>query len=407
MSGFSRTTNGPPKGGHYIMSTPISRQLLIVTTELFAPGGVQRLGREVVGALADGTAPPEVWSLLDRDSSAHANLYLAAGSRVRLGLRALARAIASCRDLRVVVMHVHLAPIALPMLLRGAQVSVFVNGVEAWRALPPIERWVVERCDRVIAISHYTARRFRQANPWCDARRVEVCWLGVSAAPLVPLAPLEPLLVLMVSRMSREDRYKGHELLIRAWSEVRTRVPQAELVLIGDGDDRSRLEAIASEAGVAGAVRFLGSVGEEELAAWYRRCSIFVLPSEGEGFGLVLLEAMRAGKACVTGPGAPAEVVEDGVTGFVVSLQEPQPLTDAVLRLLEDGDLRDRLGRAGRTRFEQTFTSRHFADRLRQLLLLPPLSERTAPAATPSRGQVNPRRGVSVSSRRGWGPRRQ
>src|SRR6267378_4092266 len=104
--------------------------------------------------------------------------------------------------------------------------------------------------------------------------------------------------------MSHEDRYKGHELLIRVWSAVRARVPQAELVLIGEGDDRPRLEAIAANVGIASAVRFLGSVDESELAAWYRRCSIVALPSEGEGFGLVLLEAMRVGKACVTAPGA-------------------------------------------------------------------------------------------------------
>lgn len=355
-----------------------TRRLLVLTTELFAPGGVQRLGREVVGALADRTVTPEVWSLLDRDPSAWPGLYVAAGSRVRLGLRALARALTSCRDLQVLVVHVHLAPLALPLLWRGARVSVLMNGVEVWRALSPLERYVVGHCERIIAISHYTARLFRQANPWCDPKRVEVCWLGVSAAPLAPLASLAPLSVLMVSRMSREDRYKGHELLIRAWNAVRARVPQAELVFIGGGDDRARLEAIASETGVAAAVRFLGSVSESDLAAWYRQCSIFVLPSEGEGFGLVLLEAMRAAKACVTGPGAPAEVVEDGVTGLVVSLQHPLALTDAIVRLLEDGDLRDRLGRNGRARFEQLFTSQHFAERLRRILMLPPLPERAA-----------------------------
>jgi glycosyltransferase involved in cell wall biosynthesis len=381
--------------------------LLIVTTELFAPGGVQRLGREAVSALTDGARPPEVWSLLDRNPPAQEHLYVAAGSRLKLGLHAVGRALTSCRDLRVVVMHVHLALIALPLLLRGAHVSVFVNGVEAWRALSPFERWVLERCERIIAISHYTARRFTQANPWCDPSRVDVCWLGLPAppvAPLAPLAPVAPLSVLMVSRMSHEDRYKGHELLIRAWSAVRARVPQAELVFIGDGDDRSRLEAIALETGVAGAVQFLGVVDEAELGAWYRRCAMFALPSEGEGFGLVLLEAMRVGKACVTAPGAPAEVVEDGVTGLVVPPQEAHAWADAIVRVLEDPDLRDRFGRNGRARFQQTFTSQCFADRLRQILRLSSVPERVAPAATPSRGQGNPRRGVSVSSRWGWGP---
>ena len=76
--------------------------------------------------------------------------------------------------------------------------------------------------------------------------------------------------VLMVSRMSKEDRYKGHERLIRLWTTVRSRVPRAKLVFVGDGNDRSRLEAIAVETRVADSVQFVGSVTEEELASWYR-----------------------------------------------------------------------------------------------------------------------------------------
>jgi hypothetical protein len=94
---------------------------LVLTTELFAPGGVQRLGHEVVSALTEGAAPPDVWSLLDRDPPTRQNLYVAAGSRLKLGMHAVGLALTPCRDLRVLVMHVHLAPIAPPTLRRGAR----------------------------------------------------------------------------------------------------------------------------------------------------------------------------------------------------------------------------------------------------------------------------------------------
>ena len=355
-------------------------RLLIVTTELFARGGVQRLGCETVGALAGAFRQPiDVWSFRDTDVPAayavpaRTRTRLAAGSRLKLGSWAIERATRRCDDTLVVLMHVHVASIAVPMLLRGSRAALFLLGVEVWRPLTAAERFVADRCGRLIAISRHTADRFVRANPRFKDRSIDVCPLGLpaearSASPDVS-APDD--VALMVSRMSSADTYKGHERLIRAWPSVRARAPRATLVLVGDGDDRRRLEAIAAELGVTDAVRFVGVVTDDELAAWYRRCTFFVLPSEGEGFGLVFLEAMRAGKACISGPGAPAEIVEDGVTGLVVPSRDDEALVGAVSRLFLNAELRDRFGRIGQARFRQTFTAQHFADRLRHLVLWP------------------------------------
>ena len=85
--------------------------------------------------------------------------------------------------------------------------------------------------------------------------------------------------------------------------------PGARLVVAGDGDDRPRLEARAAALGLGGAVLFTGFVSEATLAELYRRAAVFVMPSLGEGFGLVYLEAMRAGKPCVAARGSAAEEV--------------------------------------------------------------------------------------------------
>ena len=353
-------------------------RLLIVATELFAPGGVQSVGREAVNALAAGCAEPlSVWSFRDAavappySMPQGTEVRLAGGSRVKLGSWAVARAARRCDDSLVLLMHMHVAPIAVPMLLRGARVAVFLHGVEVWRALTLAQRFVVERGAHLIANSSYTAARFVRANPWFDSQSIDVCPLGIPQAPQYTDVPIAGDVALMVSRMSSADRYKGHERLIRAWPAVRARVPDAKLTLVGDGDDKPRLESVAADAGVGDAVLFVGNASDEELVAWYRRCAFFVLPSDGEGFGLVFLEAMRAGKACISGPGAPAEIVDDGVTGLIVSSGDDEALVCALSRLFLDGELRDRLGRNGQARFRQTFTARHFADRLRHLVALP------------------------------------
>jgi len=365
-------------------ATPARDRVVMITTELFARGGVQRVGREAIAALTR-LGPMSVWSLRDvslpedEDVSRRVSYRLAAGSRARLAAWGVAAAATRCEPrTSVLIMHVHVAPIAIPLQVRGAHLNVFLHGVESWRPLTPAERYVVARSDRIIANSHCTADRFIEYNPWFKHAAVDVCPLGLPPAPQDDTDRSAENLALMVARMSSEDRYKGHERLVRTWPFVRSHVPAAELVLVGDGDDRPRLERIAREAGVEDAVRFVGNVDDHELDAWYRRCTFFVLPSDCEGFGLVFLEAMRAGKACISAPGAGAEVVVDEVTGLVVAADDQGALAAAMTRLFLNRELRARFGRNGQARFRQTFTSRHFADRLRQLVAAPVAPEHAA-----------------------------
>jgi glycosyltransferase involved in cell wall biosynthesis len=366
---------------------PITRseRLILVCTELFAPGGIQRVGRAVVDALGAGAAPLAVGSL--RDAAVPdgyrvppgTDMRLAAGSRLKLGAWALGQARQPCGGAHVLLMHVHLAPLALPLIARGARVVAFLYGVEVWRPLTTIERFVFRRAARLVAISEYTAQRFREANPWIGSRAIAICPLGVTSDVALP-GPADQVaadadFALIVSRISREDRYKGHERLIRAWAGVRQRVHGARLVIVGDGDDRARLEALARELGLDRAIHFAGVVSDRALAAWYATCAFFVMPSRDEGFGLVFLEAMRAGKACIGAPGAAAEVIVDGVTGTIVASPEERALVDALVRMFEDPARRDELGRAGQRRFEQLFTAAHFADRVRELVNVAHASE--------------------------------
>ncbi len=100
----------------------------------------------------------------------------------------------------------------------------------------------------------------------------------------------------------------------------------------------------------------------------YRDCAFFAMPSRDEGFGLVFLEAMREGKACIGGMGAAAEVIEDGVSGLVVPPDDRERLLEAVLRLFREPDTRARMGQAGAERVAREFTEAHFRVRFRALL---------------------------------------
>ena len=99
--------------------------------------------------------------------------------------------------------------------------------------------------------------------------------------------------------MAASERYKGVDDLIRAVAQLRPTIPDLHLAVAGDGDDLMRLETLAAEMNVTNSVHFLQGLSREKLAACYARADVFALPSTGEGFGIVFLEAMAFGTPIV------------------------------------------------------------------------------------------------------------
>ncbi len=266
-----------------------------------------------------------------------------------------------------------LGPARAQALLPGplrAPYLVPLYGIEAWRPLSAGRARALRLADGVLAISRHTLER---ARPFCP---------GLDRAVVLPLAleEREPAgevdrdlvarlgegFVLIAGRMAATERYKGHDELLAALPLLVARVPGARLVVAGDGDDRPRLTSRAAEIGLGERVAFTGFVSEATLGELYRRAAVFALPSRGEGFGLVYLEAMRAGKPCVAARGGAAEeVVAAGETALLVDPGDREELAAALARLLSDPEHAARLGEAGRRRWRRQFTVERFREGLR------------------------------------------
>ena len=248
---------------------------------------------------------------------------------------------------------------------RGQRPAIVLCGIEAWVPLRRLERWALSTSD-VTAISQHTVDRFKSANPELRTIDVIVCHPGLPAKSAPVPAPSSTALI--VARMSAAERYKGHDALLGVWPRVLERHPEAVLVIAGDGDDRTRLETKARELGIDRAVTFTGRVSDEALGALYEQCRFFVMPSRDEGFGLVFLEAMRAAKPCIGAAGAAAEIIEHGVTGFVVNPGGHGDLAAAIERLYNEPETCAKMGAAGRERFLAAFTDRHFQARFARVI---------------------------------------
>ena len=343
---------------------------MILTPSLAGHDGVSAVARAVVRACASDHV--ELWCLAGGENEervSRVRYRFANGDRIRFATWAIAGSAARQADTIVLAIHLHLAPVALPLMLRGAALAVFLHGIEAWNPLRGLRRLALRKATWFLAPSHYTFRRFYSSNPAMAGKEARVCAHGIAAeAPATAASAGREPFALIVGRMAADERYKGHDQLLDLWPRLIERVPGAELVIAGDGNDRRRLEMKAETLGIADRVCFLGRVSEETLAGLYRDCAFFVMPSPNEGFGLVFLEAMRAGKASIAAHGAADEILEHGVTGLLVDGAEPEQLLGALHDLFEDPVACERMGRTAASRFLEVFTEAHFQERLRVAL---------------------------------------
>jgi phosphatidylinositol alpha-1,6-mannosyltransferase len=259
----------------------------------------------------------------------------------------------------------------LPAPLR-APYLVPLYGIEVWRPLEWDRRRALARAAVVFAISAHTLERARPFVPDLGGAVVLPLALeerkpegAVDAALLGRLSRFGRGFFLIVGRMDARERYKGHDQLLEALRGI----PEARLVVAGEGDDRARLEAKAAGLGMADRVVFTGFTSEATLAELYRRCAAFAMPSRGEGFGLVYLEAMRAGKPVLAARGSAAEeIVVDGRTGLLADPDDREELRGALCRLLDHPGEARRLGEAGFERWRKELGIERFRERLSPLL---------------------------------------
>jgi phosphatidylinositol alpha-1,6-mannosyltransferase len=230
--------------------------------------------------------------------------------------------------------------------------------------LARMEKKICERVDRIIAVSNYTAKVLideyqvpsknitvipnavdtNRFNPKIDGQHAIREKIGLHSEPII----------LFVGRL---DHTKGMEYLIEAFSMLVKEIPDVKLVLVGKGPLKKSLQMHLNKSVLKKSVLFYGAASNNELPQIYAASNVVALPSLIEGFGIVLLEAMATAKPCVAAKaGGTEDAIEDGVTGFLVPHADSKALFEKIFILLEDKELSNKFGNAGRKRVEKMFT---------------------------------------------------
>lgn len=325
---FSQRSRPPVK---YASPEPItlrqkSSRTLLLAPEIFASeGGIPRILQSYLKALCDLAGPADavrLVSLNDRTVDAAA-LQRCAGDRVEdwrmcgRNKAAFVRAtITLSRDCdRLVCGHIRQLSVAWAAKKRNPLLRYYLiaHGIEVWRPFTLTERLALRGAEKIICVSDYTRRQLLRYCP-LPSGKVVVVPNGLDASfrigPGLSHNEQNPV-ILVVTRLSATERYKGVDTLIAAMAQIVRAKPHAVLRIIGRGDDLPRLQQLAARHGVQDSVEFCGYVDDTRLGNELRACSLFALPSSEEGFGLVYVEAMAAGRPCL---GARAGGVPDVIT---------------------------------------------------------------------------------------------
>jgi phosphatidyl-myo-inositol dimannoside synthase len=355
-----------------------ARDVLVVTPD-FPPdvGGIQRLAERVATNLSGFSVRVQTLAPMNGAAAGPAGFPVHRVLRVgpvhpaHIGLLNASAAWCGLRHRPAVVLNLHVATAPSAVALTrfcGVPYVQVIYGKELARR-PRLVRAALRYADTVVAVSNWTADVARSS--WPSIQPVVIPG-GVDLPGDRHSPRSQSPTIITVSRLS--DRYKGHDVMLRALPLVADRVPDVRWVVVGDGPLRALYAAVARGLGVSSRVTFTGRVSDTERDRLLSEAWVFAMISRltragaGEGFGIVYLEAAARGLPVVAGDVAGArDAVIRGQTGLLVDPNNPAAVAEVLVRLLTDQTLADRMGRAGR-KFAERHSWRDIADRYGSVL---------------------------------------
>ena len=330
------------------------RTLALVTDAFGGHGGIAKFNRDFLGALCAQPDCEEVVAIPRLLASAPGPLPTrltypldAAGSKLRYVLKLLRVLAAPGRFDLVICGHVNLVPLAwLASVVSRSPLVLVVHGIDAWQPTPNvIANLLARRVDAFISVSALTRERFC-AWTGLDAQRGFLLPNSIDLGAFGPGPKSEALLqkyglrdkvvIMTMGRLVSAERGKGFDEVLEALPSLLADVPGLAYMIAGEGSDRTRLQEKADRLGVREHVVFTGYVPEEGKRDHYNLADAFVMPSRGEGFGIVFLEAMACGVPVVgsTADGS-REALRDGMLGALVDPGDAAALRREILAALQ------------------------------------------------------------------------
>jgi len=320
-------------------------------------GGIQNFNKSFIKALSDIRTNNNLDiycislhdSLPDNKYTGGINFIRCDGWKVKFLIHSLLK---SYNADKVIIGHINLAPILLLIkILLFRYLILIVHGIEVWNRLSYIKKLSLKKTDKILSVSEFTKNKILENN-YLDSRKIAI--FPNTIDPFFDIPPnfekpefLKSKLnirendkvLLTVSRLSSSEMYKGYDKVIEILPDVIKRIPNIKYLIVGKGDseETERINGLINDLKLNNHVFLIGYVPNDQLVDYYLLCDLFILPSKGEGFGIVLLEAMICGKNIITGNvDASKELVENTGYGILVDPESNEDIKEVIIEYFEN-----------------------------------------------------------------------
>ncbi|MEH2051627.1 glycosyltransferase family 4 protein [Nostoc sp.] len=332
----------------------MAKIFFLLTDAFGGRGGISQYNRDFINSLCSAENCEKVVAiprkkLVDRiESLPHKLTYISSGIEGKFAyIRAIFHTIRANPKFDLIVCgHLYMLPLAwLVKLWTKAPILLEIYGIEAWKPYSKLVNYCLPAVDCVVSISQITMDRFQS---WAKIPKVQQFLLPNAIAleqyghddkksELLSQYGLKDKIVLMtLGRLDSYERYKGFDVIIELLPKLSEIIPNLAYLIVGEGSDRERLEQKVRSLNLQEQVIFTGFISEAKKADHYRLADVYVMPSKGEGFGFVFLEAMACGIPVVASKvDGSREAVRNGLLGILVNPDDLEEVKAGILEALK------------------------------------------------------------------------
>jgi glycosyltransferase involved in cell wall biosynthesis len=305
-------------------------KILILASNLSETGGIQEYNKNLLKALKLNKAD---FSLIERKKS-----------KLFFSLRVIFKTI-FYRPKFIFCGHINFSPLCLFInKIFKVKFIIFTHGIDVWNIKNNLYKKSIIKAEKIISVSKFTAQKIKdqfidkQLKQFILPNTVDSDKFKIKEKPeyLIKKYNLDnKKIIFSLARLSSEEAYKGYDRVIEALPNIINKNPNTVFILGGKGDDKERIEKIIKDLGVENNVILAGFIPDEELPDYYNLADVFVMPSKGEGFGIVFLESLVSGTPVIVGnKDASCEAILNGKTGLLVDPDNIKEIENSILSVL-------------------------------------------------------------------------
>ena len=331
---------------------------LFLTLKIFsATGGIEKVCRIVGKILYElNSSKTLIYSLYDEPRSTDKRYFppdVFKGfntNKIKFIYSSVAEGI---RNKIIILSHINLLPVGylIKLFTSKTKLVLFVHGIEVWNNLSQRKIRMLKKCDRIIAVSHFTKDKLISNYGIQDSKCVVInnCIdpylqknnndFNKSALEQKFGVTSGNFILLTVTRIAADEKYKGHEKVIESLGMISKEFPNARYIIVGkyDASEKIRLDNLIAKYNLSHAVVFTGFVPDDELPGYYKFSDVFIMPSSGEGFGISFIEAMYYGLPVIAGNvDGSVDALCNGKLGVLVNPHNIEEIVDALKRIIKD-----------------------------------------------------------------------